>query len=121
MDSYSCIHYTSRSILRMSAFQHFQTLLDILKSPEALAKNPRHRDAARKALESLFMSRKDESFWSLLDKLRMDLSKVFDPTVTSGDTVAAHTRAVRLVADVMTKIRPATPAANVIREPACAA
>lgn len=115
------MHYTSRSILRMSAFQHFQTLSDILESPEALAKNPRHRDAARKALESLFMSRKDESFWSLLDKLRMDLSKVFDPTVSTGDSVAAHTRAVRLVTDVMTKIRPATPVVTVAREPAFAA
>ncbi len=92
----------------MSALQHIQTLTDALKSPEVFAKNPQQRDAARKALESLFMSTKDEAIWTALDKLRLELSKVFDTTVPQEDTVVAHTRALRIVPDLMTKFRPKT-------------
>ena len=123
--SYSCIHYMFRFILFMSALQHIQTLSDVLKSPEVFAKPTHRRDAARTALESLFMSTKDESIWIALDKLRIDLSKIFDPTVPREETVLAHTRALRSVPDLLTRFRVKIPAAAsaavpvAFRESAC--
>ncbi|MGC4075418.1 MAG: hypothetical protein QM760_23550 [Nibricoccus sp.] len=84
----------------MNALQHIETLVESIKAPDVFTKSPQKRDQARKALESLFMLSKNPTVWAALDKVRMELGKIFDPTISREDTVAAHTKLLGVIPEI---------------------